>query len=241
MLPSLEKLLILQHCDQQIRDVNGALHSFPQEKAACEQSVVTAQRHLEEVRSRHRATEVELKKCDGDILVKREQIARYRTQQLQTRKNDEYTALTHEIAGGEKQINEIEERQLLLMEAAEVLNTELQAAQEAHAIELERIKTVMANLESRRQNLLLRHTELTQERPRLTDGIDEDLLERYDRLFKSKAGAAVVPIENNVCTGCHMKVTTQTVLLARAEKEIISCSQCGRMLYNDEDDLVLQR
>jgi len=80
-----------------------------------------------------------------------------------------------------------------------------------------------------------------QQRPRLIEGIEEDFLESYDRLFKSKEGSAIVSIENNVCMGCHMKVTTQTVLAARAEKEMISCSQCGRILYNDEDDLVLQR
>ena len=241
MIAELEKLLILQHCDQQIRDVNHALQQLPQEKAACERELLTAERRLEEVRSRQRDLEMELKKLDGDILAKQDQIARYRTQQLQTRKNDEYAALNHEIAAGEKVIATIEERQIVLLEAAEPLALDVEIAQAAYAIELQRIGKVTGALEGQRENLLLRHEELLQERPRLTEGIEEDLLDRYDRLFKSKAGAAIVPIENNICTGCHMKVTTQTVLLARAEKEMISCSQCGRILYNDEDTLMLQR
>ena len=70
--------------------------------------------------------------------------------------------------------------------------------------------------------------------PPLTEGVDEDLLDRYNRLFKSKGGIALVTVEHGVCTGCHMQVNTQTVLEVRAEKEIIGCPQCGRILYEPQ-------
>ena len=60
---------------------------------------------------------------------------------------------------------------------------------------------------------------------------DQILLDRYNRLFKSKGGLALVTVEHEVCTGCHMKVNTQTILEARGEKAIIACPQCGRFLY----------
>ena len=241
MLPALERLLVLQHCDQHIRDVTLALEALPREKESCDRDAARAAQRLDIAQGRRRDLEKELKKLDGDILVKKEQINRYKTQQLQTRKNEEYTAFIHEIAVAEKTIAEIEERQLALMEEAEALSQDLETAQAAHDVELKRIGNILSTLDGRRENLLKRRDELVQQRPRLTEGIEEDFLERYDRLFKSKEGNAIVQIENNVCMGCHMKVTTQTVLAARAEKEMISCSQCGRILYNDEDALVLQR
>jgi predicted nucleic acid-binding Zn-ribbon protein len=60
---------------------------------------------------------------------------------------------------------------------------------------------------------------------------DLELLERYDRIFQSKGGNALVPIEHEVCMGCHMKNTTTNVHRAKLAREIVYCEQCGRMLY----------
>jgi len=61
---------------------------------------------------------------------------------------------------------------------------------------------------------------------------------RFARSFRapvrSKGDAAIVALEHNVCTGCHMKVTTATVMHAKTGKEIVSCEQCGRILYSAE-------
>jgi len=73
---------------------------------------------------------------------------------------------------------------------------------------------------------------LTKERSELAGKIDEDVLGRFERLFNSKGDAAVVALEHEVCTGCHMKVTTQTAHRVKAGKEIVSCENCGRILYD---------
>jgi predicted nucleic acid-binding Zn-ribbon protein len=72
---------------------------------------------------------------------------------------------------------------------------------------------------------------MTANRSGLLEGLDEDLIERYERLFETKNARAVVAVEHDVCTGCHMKVTAQTGLALRSEKEIVSCPQCGRLLH----------
>ncbi|MBV9391950.1 MAG: hypothetical protein JOY96_08680, partial [Verrucomicrobia bacterium] len=69
------------------------------------------------------------------------------------------------------------------------------------------------------------------EREQLSQSIDPNLLFRYNRLFLSKGGDAVVPIEHEVCMGCHMKNTTTLVHRVKLEREIVHCEQCGRMLY----------
>lgn len=236
MLPELEKLLVLQHCDQQIRDATLALEALPREKESCDRDIAKATQRLDAAQAHRRELEKELKKLDGDILAKKEQINRYKTQQLETRKNEEYTAFLHEIAGAQKVILEIEERQLSVMEEMEALTQDLETAQAAHDVELKRIGKILSTFDGRRESFSKRREELMQQRLRLIEGIEEEALERYNRLFKSKEGRPIVPIENNICMGCHMKVTTQTVLAARAEKEMINCPQCGRILYNDEDE-----
>jgi predicted nucleic acid-binding Zn-ribbon protein len=86
-------------------------------------------------------------------------------------------------------------------------------------------------LREKSTNIQSRIAELEAIRPAATEGIDEDLLERYERLFKNKNAHAIVALEHEVCMGCHMKVTSQTGLELRANKTIVSCPQCGRILH----------
>ena len=89
----------------------------------------------------------------------------------------------------------------------------------------------MADLEEKAKALEARLTALTAERTEAAGKIDEDLLGRFERLFASKGDAAIVSLEHEVCTGCHMKVTPQTSHRVKNGKEIVSCEQCGRILY----------
>lgn len=234
MLPEIEKLLTLQDRDQKLRAVLTEIAALPAEKAARDRELKAADDRLESARSRQKEIEVERKKLEMEVKAKQDQIARYRNQQLETRKNEEFSALRHEIEVAEKLVVEIEDRELLLMEEAESLKPALQTALEAHAEEKKKVESHMASLTLRKQNLEARQKELEAERPCFAEGIDEDLLDRYNRLFKSKNGTALVTVEHETCTGCHMKVTHQAILEVKAEKEIVGCPQCGRILYEPQ-------
>jgi hypothetical protein len=234
MLPQIEKLLTLQNRDQKLRAVLHEIAALPGEKAAREREMKAADDRLEAARGRQREIDIERKKLELEVKSKQDQIARYKNQQLETRKNEEFTALKHEIANAEKVIITLEDRELLLMEEAESLQPSLQSALDAHAVETKKVASHAASLEGRRANLSSRQTELEGERQQASAGIEEDLLYRYDRLFKTKGGVALVTVEHGVCSGCHMQVNTQTILEVRGEKEIIACPQCGRILYEPQ-------
>jgi hypothetical protein len=234
MLSQIEKLLTLQNRDQKLRAVLNEIAALPGEKAARERELKAADTRLETARSRQREIEIERKKLEIEVQAKQTQIARYKNQQLETRKNEEFSALRHEIEIAEKLIIEIEDRELALMEEAEALKPSLQAAQEAHVAEKKKVESHMASLVTRRENLASRQAELEAERSAASEGIEEDLLDRYTRLFRSKDGLALVTVEHGVCSGCHMQVNTQTYLEVRAEKEIVGCPQCGRILYEPQ-------
>ena len=234
MLSQIEKLLTLQNRDQKLRAVLNEIAALPGEKAARERELKAADTRLETARSRQREIEIERKNLEIEVQAKQTQIARYKNQQLETRKNEEFSALRHEIEIAEKLIIEIEDRELALMEEAEALKPSLQAAQEAHVAEKKKVESHMASLVTRRENLASRQAELEAERSAASEGIEEDLLDRYTRLFRSKDGLALVTVEHGVCSGCHMQVNTQTYLEVRAEKEIVGCPQCGRILYEPQ-------
>lgn len=231
MLEAIEKLLALQDRDQRLRTLRLELQSIPTEIAAKQKLIQDAANRLDAARSRSKAIEVEKKALEVEIAAKRDQIARYKTQQLQTRKNEEYSALSHEIENAERAISTIEDKELALMEEAESLAPQLAAADKAHAEDKAKYDAQIATIREKEGNLKTRIDEMGAGRAALLEGIDEDLVERYDRLFETKNAKAVVSVEHDVCTGCHMKVTAQTSLALRSDKDIVSCPQCGRLLH----------
>ena len=182
---------------------------------------------------KHKAQQLEMdrKRLELDAGTRQESISRLRTQQYQTRKNEEFRAMGNEIERYEKEIRAIEDQELDLMEQAENLKVEVNAEEKKSAGVRDSIARQMADLGERAKALDSRLKELTDERSELASKTDEDILSRFERLFASKGDAAIVALEHEVCTGCHMKVTTQTAHKVKNGKEIVSCEQCGRILY----------
>ncbi len=187
---------------------------------------------VEVLKQKARKVEMDRKKLELDVGVRTESISRLKTQQYQTRKNDEFQAIGHEIERYENEIRKIEDEELELMIEADKLKTDLGVEEKKAATVKESIARQTAALDAKSKTLGSRLEELTKERAEIAGKIDEDLLGRFERLFKSKGDAVVVPLEHEVCTGCHMKVTTQTAHRAKAGKEIVSCDNCGRILYD---------
>ena len=231
MQAELEQLLILQDRQQKIRQIQTEIRSLPLQRQNLDGQLASSAAALAALKSKAQHLEMDRKKLELDAGTRQESISRLRTQQYQTRKNDEFRAMGNEIERYEKEIRQIEDQELDLMEQAEKLKVELTVEEKKAASSRESIGRQMADLEEKGKALESRLQDLTGERAELASKIDEDVLARFERLFASKGDAAIVALEHEVCTGCHMKVTTQTAHRVRNGKEIVSCEQCGRILY----------
>jgi hypothetical protein len=230
----LEQLLILQDRAQKIRQVEAELRNMPLERKSLGEQSAAASAKFEALKDRFRHVEVERKKLELDVGVRNESIARLRTQQFATRKNDEFSAMGREIERYQEEITKLEDQELELMEQADQLKAQVGAEEKQTAAVKEALSRQVADLDSKEKTLASRLEELRKEREELAARVDEDLLDRFDRLFTSKGDAAVVALEHDFCAGCHMKVTTATAARVKADREIVSCEQCGRILYAAE-------
>ena len=231
MLADLEQLLVLQDRQQKIRQVQNETKNLPLERTHLESQLATAVAAVEALKQKAREVEISRKNLELDVGTRAQSIARLRTQQYETRKNDEFQAIGHEIERYEKEITHLEDQELELMEQGDKLKQLLTEEEKKTASAKESISRQMKDLEDKGKALEARLQELTKERENLAAGTEEDLLNRFERLFTSKGDAAIVAVEHGVCTGCHMKVTTATAKAVEAGREIVSCEQCGRILY----------
>jgi predicted nucleic acid-binding Zn-ribbon protein len=230
----LEQLLILQNRQQKIKQIQTEIRTIPQQRQSLEAQLAAGLAALTALKSKGQHLEMDRKKLELDAGTRRESINRLKTQQYETRKNDEFRAMGNEIERYEKEIQAIEDHELELMDQAEKLKGELAIEDKKAAGARESIARQMADLEQKGKTLEGQLNQLTAERTEIASKVEEELLSRFERLFVSKGDAAVVALEHEVCTGCHMKVTTQTAHRVKNGKEIVSCEQCGRILYASE-------
>ena len=207
------------------------IETIPLRRKSLEAQLAASASAVDVLKHKTRQTEVDRKKLELDVGTRTESIARFKTQQYQTRKNDEFQALGHEIERFENEIRKIEDEELELMVQADKIKIDLAEEEKKAAGVRESIARQTADLDEKSKALESRLEDLTRERAELAGKIDEDLLGLFERLFTSKGDAAIVAIEHGVCTGCHMKVTSATAASARAGKDIVSCENCGRILY----------
>src|SRR6516225_11348812 len=119
MLQAIEQLLVLQDRDQNIRAIQADLTTVPLEQKRIDQLQAGGKEALEQARQKLREVEVEKKRLEIDAQSRRDSIAKYKSQQFQTRKNEEFQALGHEIQRLEKEVVKIEDEEIELMERAD--------------------------------------------------------------------------------------------------------------------------
>ncbi|MGO8839084.1 MAG: zinc ribbon domain-containing protein [Limisphaerales bacterium] len=205
------------------------------ERETLRAKATATQAQLETAKTRVKQTESDRKRLELDVEGKKTQIEKYANQQLQTRKNEEYRALAHEIETCKADITRIEDQEIALMEQAESAQREA-ARLLCEADEMKKLaEGQIAQLNQREENLKKDLADLQRGRAELAAAVDESARGRYERLFKSKGDNVIVGVHHGVCGGCHMKLPPQILVQCRSQSEIVSCSNCGRILYYTRD------
>jgi len=231
----IEKLLILQDRDRRIMQIQEELERIGPQRDTLRAQTGAALATLDAARARGKQIESDRKQRELEVEAKKQQIGRYSLQQFQTKKNEEYRALAHEIESCGADIVKLEDAQLELMEQAEATQRDLLAAGR-QADDLKKLADgQLQDLAAREQALAAELAGLQSSRDQLKGAVDARTLQRYEHLLKMKAGSVVVGIQHGVCGGCHMKFPVQLVVSCQAERELVACPNCGRILYYSAD------
>ena len=228
---ALPSLLTLQERDSQRLALEQQLATMPREVAAVEARIAAEKAAIETAKAEWHGLESKKKLLDVEIKSAEEKVAKYKTQQMQVRKNDEYQALTHEIATTQEGIGTLEEQEIGVMLTID------EAKKRFAAAEGELKKNIVGH-ETRIRTLRERETQLQGELKAAQDAVaearpavPEPQQRLYDRLAIKPGHPVCVPVKGGKCGGCHLKVPTHIEVMAKNGAEIATCDQCGRIVY----------
>lgn len=186
-------------------------------------------------KKRMQQAESDRKKLELEVDSLKERIGKLRTQQNDTRSNDQYKAFQHQIETYETEIHQIEDRELELMELFETSSKASAAAAKVSSEVKAETDRHLKELTARDANLSAEVESVTDARETVADEVDEMSLAKYERVLKTRGDNAVVGVAKGICGGCHVRLTHQAFISAKAQQELVTCTNCGRILYFTPD------
>jgi predicted nucleic acid-binding Zn-ribbon protein len=232
MKAELEKLIALQKLDTTIRKLEKELEAIPQRRAEIEQEFDQRAfeiRGLETLRdeAKHSRARLEI-----EVIDQRSRAERAERNLMSSKKQDEYTAAIREADAARKQISTLETQILEQMESLEKTEASLnERADEIASLNSDReVRLKAFDEETQRQSEQL--VVARKERDQVFANLPKTMSTMYSRISgRIRDGVAVAEARNRSCTACFMSLRPQVMSEIRRGEEILTCDNCGRILF----------
>lgn len=236
LTPVIEKLLILQDRDTRRLALEAQLKAVPREVALVEQKIAAEKGAIEAAKKELNELETRKRTIETEIAAMADRLAKYRTQQSQVRKNDEYQALGHEIETTEAAIGKLEEQDLEVMYAIDEAKKKFADAEAVLKANISGHEGRIKTLRERETSLAAELTAAQADVATARTPVGEPVLRVYDRIAVRNM-PAVVAIRGGKCSGCHLKVSSEVESASRGKGDagvplqLATCDQCGRIVF----------
>lgn len=226
-------LLKLQEQDLEKRQTEALLKQLPEDIRHVEARISALKDEEKKRLSILQHMEVERKRVDSELKAEEEKIVKFKTQQMDVKKNEEYEALNVQIAGSQERVGVLEDEGLNLLMA-------IDEQRKKNAVENEQTKNSIQDLEKRIQSLNTQAKGLEEKLLELNNACEKirlevpaALLSKYDQVARQlKKGPFVVVLDGHRCSGCHLTVSNEVVSAVKKWTDVIpQCDNCSRILY----------
>lgn len=230
MNPSIEQLLRVQEVDSEMIFIRESLRMRPRELDDDRRKLENARKYLEASQAQIKRFKMDADR--GELEVKRldAEIEKLNVALNQAKSNQEYTIFKEQIRRQGEARGTAEEQVLEKLSEIDALEAERKERTE----ELKREEVSFRNKEAEMRQVLdgleTQLGKLEERKAGLVEGIDRDHLKIYDRVLARHNNFAVARIENQVCQGCYMTVTSQEKNLL-LQGQFLQCKSCSRLLY----------
>ncbi len=230
----LTQLLVVQDRDARRRQLEQQLAAVPGDRARVEKDIAADKAGIDGARDELRGLETRKKLLETEIGSAETKLAKYRTQQLSVKKNDEYHALGKEIATMVAEIGTLEGQELEIMYQIDEAKKRFAAAEAVLKGNISKHEGRLVTLAEREKNLAAELVEARAATAESRGGLPELATKVYDRVA-ARQWPAIAPLRGGKCGGCHLKVSSEAESGSRSADpaKLGICDQCGRILYWD--------
>jgi len=228
----LQQLVALQNLDATIRKLDKDLEAIPRRRAEIEAEFDQRAFEIRALENRRDEAKHNRARLENEVVEQRGRAERAERNLMSSKKQDEYTAAIREADAARKQISTLETQILETMEVLEQTEGALkERADEIASLNSDReARLKLFDEETRSQSEQL--TTARAEREKVSAALPKAMSSLYSRISaRIRDGVAVAEARNRSCTACFMSLRPQVMAEIRRGEEVITCDNCGRILY----------
>jgi predicted nucleic acid-binding Zn-ribbon protein len=231
-----DKLRLLQEILSERYELEREIHEVPR-------TLTTKTELLSRLRKQYIEKNGQLEDIRNSISHLRIRLADAEKQREDYEKQMDLIKTQREYEALDKEIKDATEKEQQLRK--DILREEKEQEEVTHALEREEsmIKQQEEELEEEQTRIQDQSKEkkeslkaLLKEEGKIAPDLEGEILFKFERIIKSKAGVGIVPVMNSVCTGCHMRLSAQFQNDVRKGEEILFCPYCSRILFFEESE-----
>jgi predicted nucleic acid-binding Zn-ribbon protein len=231
-IPALADLLDLQAVDLEIDRLLERRQALPElaQYRAANQARLLAEAEHAELADRLRKVELDLDKAEGELEILETRLSESETRLYaggMSARETEHKRL--EVRSLQGQQEAMEEKVLGLLDAREQLQQQTSAAKQVVDGHKATEQTLERSIASAWKEIDLEIGRKEARKSEMVPAIPNELLERYEKLRRTKEGVAVGRLDNNQCGGCHLTLSpTEQAEAAQSDPPL--CVHCRRIL-----------
>jgi len=228
----LQKLIALQNLDTSIRKLEKDQEAIPERRAVIEGEFDQRAFEIRALESRRDEAKHTRARVENEVVEQRGRAERAERNLMSSKKQDEYTAAIREADAARKQISALETQileQLEILEQAEAALNE--RASEIATLNSDREARLKA-FDEESATIAERLAAARKDRDELFANLPKQMSGLYARIkARIRDGVAVAEARNRSCTACFMSLRPQVMAEIRRGEEVITCDNCGRILF----------
>jgi uncharacterized protein len=235
MNESIKQLLQLQQRDAELDRMNGELSSIPATIASLRGKIQENKLALENAKKDQIQLQLAKKQKDLDLDAQEAAVRKHTTELNSVKSNEMYKALLSEIDKAKQSKSTLEDQILEIMEKTDQA-TKVWKDKESSAKGIEAdLQKQIGDCEAKQKEIEGQISAKAGEREASAGQLPKALGTQYSRLREGKRTNPVAPIRNEQCSGCHMKVSQNLINEVRRGLKLMSCENCSRIVYLEED------
>ena len=232
MKAELQQLIALQNLDTTIRKLEKDQEAIPQRRAEIEGEFDQRAFEIRALETRRNDAKHERARLEIDVVEQRGRAERAERNLMSSKRQDEYTAAIREADAARKQISALETQileQLEILEQAEGALSE--RADEIASLNSDR-EARLKTFDDETGTIGERLAAARKEREEVFANLPKQMSGLYSRIrARIRDGVAVAEARNRSCSACFMSLRPQVMTEIRRGEEVLTCDNCGRILF----------
>ena len=230
--PEFQALLLLHGRDRRKIGAQAELRDLPKVLEVVKNKIEIEKETIASAQIELRELETKASSLGNQIASIETKISQQKTKQLEVKRQEEYQALENEIKGLQDQMSANEDDQLETLMKVDDARATLVIAEGKHTDRVHSLEKQLEELNERDTLLQQEIGELEQDIKASGEELDPTFLREYERVKKVvRRPPYVVPVEDQKCSGCNLRVSNDIVSSILVEEKLTVCDQCGRVVY----------